>query len=619
MNVKFVSINSFSEAVEQFNAASEKKLEILQTVGGYATVLIEGQSFQLLLPRVESLEVNNPMAAQVVYTGLPKKSLLTGISQVRRLSRVRLRNSALPRITSSTPPEVAEVMLEQGVWYLCGFWALYLEALIEAAKVAFASRQLSAPRLQSIFNKKITALLGKLPLVNSDAHLASHGRTIQLDYPGEDLSQGVIVSRLPQELLTAVRQKFLAKAEEIGCNIIVTPKSHPGRIVAYTPDGKSKSQVLLGIWSNFACDQRVSRELFSAIPNAQQYANQRYSKPLVSNDLGTPRFLEGRVKFLNSAVFSFPELVPEVGGKPTNVDQILGTGWVKFDGATTVVSETTQELPLEDGDLSVNSDGKLVFNEEAVLSRWSKSHPGYEAAASLSIRPDGALFEMFSLISIKREEGPDMVYKIENADACKGMVVPENVLLLEKREGEDFFRPIYFLFPKEAVVKKEAFRAVLRMLTSQLPEEERTGIPHDTPREEFNAVMKETLRKLGRSPYSELFKVNPGKDRIPVLGFNQESEGILPIEEDKVGTVIGTLVPILDKEGTPATAVCGEQPIMRLPEDEDFGEPVRLREHGNAIRLDPFLVLGKEGLTMEVDEKTKQIVNKAVELYRLIK
>jgi hypothetical protein len=44
-----------------------------------------------------------------------------------------------------------------------------------------------------------------------------------------------------------------------------------------------------------------------------------------------------------------------------------------------------------------------------------------------------------------------------------------------------------------------------------------------------------------------------------------------------------------------------------MPEDEDFGEPLRLETLHNGIRTDPFMILGKPGMTFP-ENKSESII-----------
>ncbi len=231
-----------------------------------------------------------------------------------------------------------------------------------------------------------------------------------------------------------------------------------------------------------------------------------------------------------------------------------------------------------------------------------------------------------------------MVYKVSNPDALKGMVIPERRYWVEKRDNEEFYRPIYCFWASEAVVKKEASRTVLRMLLSRVKEEQnRTNLIHDIPRERFKELLngvRQQLAQQGDDGYSEIYElvIKPGEDdRIPVLGFSEEiqkteQEGetterlvVIPIDEQLVGFITGRLVPILDSEtGEPLRAVCGQDSILRQPEDEDFGRKVRLNKFGNGIRLDMFMTLGKDHIEFPLHEDTKLKTNFHVNLYHVI-
>jgi hypothetical protein len=106
---------------------------------------------------------------------------------------------------------------------------------------------------------------------------------------------------------------------------------------------------------------------------------------------------------------------------------------------------------------------------------------------------------------------------------------------------------------------------------------------------------------------------------VRVLGFTEEDGHIVPIPEDQVGTLHGDLLPVVQSgEESPVETVVGEVPIMRMPEDEDFGDEIRTPKRGNGIRVDPFMVMGKPGLDWPVDESVKTRLNFAVQLYRAL-
>ena len=418
----------------------------------------------------------------------------------------------------------------------------------------------------------------------------------------------MIRSGLPQNITYLIRNMFHEKAVEMGCDITITSKGHPGRRVVYCPSGFSKSLAQLWVFPHLGCQARAPREMYSAVPNAERLENTRYGFPLVTADIGTPKYLDKRVKYLNCSYLSLDEIVENVDGEYINVDQILQTGWPAIDNSMGTICELTESIPYEEGDT-------LESIREKIGDRY-----GDQVAISLGVESDGAFYSMNWDISYIEHQDCRMAFKLCNPDAVKGFTVPERILLVEKRQNEDFFRPIYYCFPSEAVVKKEATRSVLRMLISRLGNK---VVSHDVTREQFPAYLssiRDNLREIGDDGYSDIYMFTPvrleGKagetmkalTEVKMLGFSTEGNKIVPISETSIGSLYGDLTPLVDKTGAPVRAVVGEVAVMRMPEDEDFGEEVRTADNHRKIKLDPFGVLGKPNLKFPVDNYAKHML-----------
>jgi len=617
--MKNMKIHSFKEALGFLEKAGIKFTPLTGVRGDIDTVdvIYRGVRFPLIVPTVTPL--GDDTFGEIVEVGEAHEGP-DGLVRTRRIFHPTLNNSEVRKLRRFMAEEDVKSVLASGSWFVTGFWNAYAEALAKAHFSAEAMPRLSSSWAASLFNKNVQILLASLELVKSDAHAQAHGRVWVLAYPGRDTAQshgGAIISdRLSPEVVEYTRRAFHKFAAEHRCDIITTGKGHPGRKVVFAPKGVSPSLSRLWVWPNFGCQARSPREMFTGVPNAQQFVNDRGVTPRVTSLEGGPDFLSGRIKFVNAAFLSFDEVVTkDPDGKPLNVDQVLGTGWSHIDGMFDSHRDETLLVPFK---------GESVEDIKAAF--------GTEYVTKVS-RPVGNLQEVSWQIIRRATNRSSRGWKALNPDAVKGMVIPERALLLEKRDNEDFFRPIYLVFASEAVVKKEASRSVLRMLASRLPQPKQ--FDPATPREKFGEVLagiRGELKEIGDSGYSRIFRLLPvlhdehelikSALEVKVLGFTEgvDEAGepiILPIGENEVGTLHGGLVPVMDGTSE-AKAVVGEMPIMRMPEDEQFGEELRLDVLHNGIRMDPFMVLGKDELEFPKDEKISELLDFEARLARAI-
>jgi hypothetical protein len=161
------------------------------------------------------------------------------------------------------------------------------------------------------------------------------------------------------------------------------------------------------------------------------------------------------------------------------------------------------------------------------------------------------------------------------------------------------------------------------MLYSRVEDKEfRNNIPHNQPRETFTQVLNNVIDKLSEQQdtgISKIYKLIPNKDSdvVLVLGFSSDKNQIVAIDEESIGWINGNLEPILNEDQV-AECICGQLPVIRLPEDEENGKKVRTRTHKNAIKLDPFLTLGKEFSIKEVEPHVEAQVNFVAQLHNSI-
>jgi hypothetical protein len=587
---------------------------IQDVTSGNILVSFKGITFPITVPEVRPL--GDFTFSEVVWTGSPRKDSNGDLLQTRRIFYPVLRNTNIHNILDgiSTVREV----LESSRWYIAGFWNFYAEALALAAAKAAAMRYITEPYAASIFSKEISAFLGKLPVVKSDLHLMSHSRVWEMGYPGKDFVGTSL--ELPSALLAEIKKVFHEKALELGCDITFTGKSHPGRRVMYAPTGVSPTAAQLWSWPNFGAQARAPREMLSALANAEEFGNTRHSTPRVTSEKNRVDFSRF-VKHVNVAFLDLDEIVPVKDGRVFNADQVLGTGWSHIDGTFDTISEKQMVVPFAEGD-----------TEESIREKYS--YLG-KLNVTLNVEPEGMFSALSWNISYEEREPSKMLWKAMTPEAVKGMVLPERLLLLEQRPGEDFLRPVYLVISASSVKKKDAGRMVLRILASRLPEPYQADT--STPRSEFGNVLSDIRSKLadiGDNGYSQIFRFRPSTPTkgssalkeallsltsVRVLGFTEEDGHIVPIPEDQIGVLHGDLLPVVQSgEESPVETVVGEVPIMRMPEDEDFGDEVRTPKRGNGIRVDPFMVMGKPNLDWPIDESVKTRLNFAVQLYRAL-
>jgi hypothetical protein len=581
---------------------------------GDILVDFRGVTFPIPVPQVRPL--GDFTFSEVVWTGSPRNDSNGNLVQTRRIFHPVLRNTNIHKIAGGI--STAREVLESGRWYVSGFWNFYTEALMFAATKAATMRYLTEAYAASLFYKEVSAFLGKLPVVKSDLHLLSHSRVWEMGYPGKDFVG--TFPEIPSALLAEVKRVFHEKALEVGCDITFTGKSHPGRRVMYAPAGVSPTAAQLWSWPNFGAQARAPREMLSALANAEEFGNDRHSTPRVTSEKNRVDFSRF-IKHVNVALMDLDEIVPVKNGRTFNADQVLGTGWSHIDGTFDTISEKQMVVPFADGDT-----GDSIREKYSYLGKLN---------VTLNVEPEGMFSALSWNISYEEHEPSRMLWKAMTPEAVKGMVLPERLLLLEQRPGEDFLRPIYLVISASSVKKKDAGRMVLRMLASRLPEPYQADT--STPREEFGNILSDIRNKLantGDNGYSRIFRFRPSVPTkgssalkevllsltsVRVLGFTEEDGHIVPIPEDQVGTLHGDLLPVVQSgEESPVETVVGEVPIMRMPEDEDFGDEIRTPKRGNGIRVDPFMVMGKPGLDWPVDESVKTRLNFAVQLYRAL-
>jgi hypothetical protein len=451
----------------------------------------------------------------------------------------------------------------------------------------------------------VGVLVASTELLKSDSHAVMHGRLWTLDYPGRDTAQshgGATISEvLGPDVTEYARRAFHRFVSEHGFDLSFTGKGHPGRKVLFAPGGNTEL-AQLWVWPDFGCQARAPREMYSGVANAQAFVNDRGTAPKVVSSLGAPDFLSGRIKFVNAAFMSFDEIVaPDPDGKPLNVDQVLGTGWSHVDGMFDAFMDESIVIP---------------FSGESAEEIQEKFGSPYVTLVST---PSGSGVELTWRIIRRKVGKSSRGWKALNPDAVKGMVIPESVLLCERRPGEDFVRPLHLAFASEAVIKKEASRSILRMLASRINGSTNTQVFETSPREDFPRVLAEvrkTLALQGDDGMSEIFRLVPGRMSVRVLGFQGSVDHLEAIPEDSVGTVLGALSPVTGEDGRPLRVVTGEVPIMRMPENEDFGNFMRTDEQG--IRLDPFMVLGKDGAAFPENQKARELLDFEAELVRAL-
>ena len=623
MNLVDETLTSFEDTITVAKAFGIP-LEIVETIGNFAICKYKGLDIVLNTPKVDFIAEDKEHKgihtfAQVVQSGSLRKGVLEPYSITRRIYRTTLINYAVNDIPSLSRRErtygIIDEILNSSPWILEGFWNQYLRSLGKAHKKLSSSPRLDRDYVQFMFGRAIVNMMGRIEVIKSEAHLMAHGRSWELVYPGRDVISDVLTKEaqaLDANTVSAIKKVFHTKAIELGCTIYATGKSHPGRRVYYTPSGVSNSLAKLGIWYNFGCDQRYAREIYSAIPNSNHFENTLYTTPLVYSDLGPPKFMEGRIKYPNCCIASFTEIVEKADEETMNADQLLGSGWIRISNLFGTQEEEIIRIPYKEGDI------EEIIQAEAV-KEYNIDGP---TAITLESRPDGLYYEMDWAICKVRKEDSSMGLKLENQDGVKGMMLPEHTLFLEKRSNESFFRPIIYFIPAESIIKKQASRTVLHMLYSRVEDSEfRQNIKHDQPRENFDkclASVRTKLKEQGDSGVSEIYKFVFGEGLpLPILGFTTD-HGHIVVTENEIGSIPGTLTPVLDESGEILLAPCGEVQTMRLPEDEHFGRSIRTRSKGNAIKIDPFHALGKEYITMSVEPAVEAQVNFAAEVYHKI-
>jgi len=507
----------------------------------------------------------------------------------RRIYYPTLLNMGLFKLTPRTTPVQLQQLMDSYPYVLLNFWAAYEYAVIESLKTVKRMSRLTKPYATFAINSFLSRYLQTLDLVKNDLHEDAHRFVWSIGYPAN-----VKFTTIPdnQALEFDIKMKYTQALVEKGVEVVHTPKSHPARKVAFKVSPLFDAAVLL---PKCVTLERSPRELYSAFPNSRSFVNDKFTKPIVKNEVEVD--FKNHVKFLNCAFLSSESI--ELGGE--NPDMVLGTGWLKISDALSALEVQEFVLPFA---------GETQEEIEQVIKDRSKHNPYVlkiqvdpirePTAMTITRRITGEeapLYRVAWNVTSVQEVHCNMTFKVVTPEALKGMVLPIDKLLVEKRPNEDFLRPIFLVFPVEAAKKKKAGLALLRMLASRLKEP--IQLDSRTPREELRKLVNEITNKLkeeGDTGKSKIFELKPlaakgiqakiTKQRV--FGFTEQGGKI--VECESVGEISAALVPLGEE---PVETIAGEMAILRVQEDEQFVVPERVLGETKGISLDPFVTNGK--------------------------
>lgn len=496
--------------------------------------------FQVLLSTPPFKELA-PGRAQLLSCHSVRGTAMAETAATQRLCLPVLVNDRVADLTPQSSSHEAEELLASGEWQLLRWEEIVARALLAAADELGARYALTQAQVSSVLNRAVVSTLQKIEVVQNPLHLMVWGAGIVLGYPGKDVNQGPN-PQVSREVLMTIKDAFWRKADELGYDVTFTSKSSPGRKVL-AKASVSRVQKIFGIWPSAANVRRSNRELASMVKGAQKFVSERNMVPEVIGD-PIPTAAKDYIRFVNAAVVTFDQMVPN----GVSVDQLMVTGWAIKDGTFDVEVERTAEVPLNEAETA--EDALLPFPEGATAEQVS--------------RPLGPGIERFWAVTYRRIHRSDETMKLVTPDGVKGMVQVTKKLVVEKRPGEAFLRPVYLIIPEETVVSKDARRMILRMAASRVCPGVQTA---DISREEIPEAY-DKFASMG-SVTSDLFEFIPD-----VSGISVEIRGF--------GEMVGRLVPLASDVHT------GEVAVARVQEDEHHGRAF------HEVRLDPFMVMGKK-------------------------
>lgn len=515
--------------------------------------------FHFLLQTPEVLELGD-MKADILIT----PSSRTVGDDVRRFCHKTL-ISDLPEKVLNAP--TLDDIIRPTMWDVISWWDNFLEVLVEADRSLQERPSIEVGQVSRYFGNCVTNLIMRCEVVKSDIHLKTHANALRMGFPGRNPARGIMNSALfpSEQHLQFIKEAFWKKADEMGYDLLSSPKGHTGRILM----AKSTSEFIqksLGVWANFGYSRRSKRELWSAIPNAVPFVNPR---PVIVGK--QPEFMEDYITSVNAMIGTIRDIVPD----GINVDQLVITGW---DNVFASRHMNHVRVPYE-----------LGQSKEDVLFKFPEG-----SEIELIQRPLGPGYEMFWIVSYPMEKDKG-VFKLTTPDGIKGMVQRIPTKFVEKRADGKLY-PIHLIISNETIKSKDAQRLVLRAMTSHIP----GYVPNqDIPREQYPNVYRDIRKKRANKLKTQIFILD--------TGFEATKTQVAEFTIEGIGKVSGALRPV-QVDNKPFEAITGEVIVIRLPEDEDHGRAI------HDVRIDPFMVLGK-GFEITPSEDVKREVNFIEEVY----
>lgn len=558
------------------------------------------------LPKVIDFDDTDPFSIQIIK-GIPRRGILEESIQSRRISRKTIWNSNIYHITKKMEIDEALDQIDSGKWYLHNFYFFFYDALYKACESIeqMSKYKLDAKMVQSCVSSNISNLLSRLELVKSDTHIHAHYNTVELGYIGMDQTQGDLQTKIQSEIQQAIKNKFLQVAIENNCDLVYTSKNHPGRVVGH---GFNELYDQYTLFPNLITQKRVGREAFSSLSGCIMLNSGHFTQPLVYSDLGKPQeaIKANTIKFVNCAYVSFSDIVPLVDGKPLNADAILGTKWITCTKQHLFGSreEETDQQPFDESITEIQHEATFPEVKQPKTTVISK--------------PVGGAYEQIFSTQLLVEQDCTMSWKAANEAAIKGMVLPSNIYLLEKRPNENFYRPIFLVFSSDSLIKKQGTNSILRMMISRLSNEPQE-ISWEVTRDSFIEYKDEVMGKLkekGDSGVSKIFLFIPsiGSEEIPILHY-QYTLGDWSICENKINFNPGNLVELTDEYGNASEAYCGEMSIMRMATDSEYGNSLRHKNLG--IKRDVLMRAGSLLTENIPSQEEEDVINSLATLYKV--
>ena len=521
--------------------------------------------------------------------------------------------------------EVVEAM-ESGSFTLYNFWAWLGDELIYTINEVLPTRMTQSWAAAAISERLSKFYAASLEPIRNGIHVKAHEVVAMAAVYGSTKSHQIpwVPNVSNPDTFEKVLAVFHKVVLEEGGDILFTQKSAAGfKFAIRTPVFITK----LVPWYGLTAKERVPREMFTAVANAQEFVNDAFAAEI---DGEKSRY----VKDLPCAILDYPHYVQAYG---KNVDAVVGTAWLRYGHVLDVVKEEVLHVSPDDAACveDVQNFVKNIFGEDAeVNAKMIEKRTSLTAINPSSGEPE-ALYDRVWHVNVRRKVGANVTFKVVTIGAVKGMVIVCDDLFVEKRLGEDFYRPIYLIFSRSSVIKKNAGPLVVKMAVSRLPKEVQSTLINSNPADGAELVRR-TVRSLneawdmstdGTEGVSEIYILRQPRNventflapHVHVLGYTWDEEQGTMVPVDGVGEIPGRVVPVKAKGSNEVVrTLVGNIPVIRTQHDSVFLSPLRMKGVTKGLQIDPFMAIGRKYAYMTVDRTQKSLMDFAQDFYRFI-